>query len=134
MPFLSKLSQKTTMIFIIAVIFLFCTFLAYLKGSADAKESCTNKYEAQIAQERLVSASAVTSRLAEVQEENRKLREEYAELNRRISEGVFKTTETVYRTVEKAVEKPVYVQGSCTISYADVASVFDTVASAAGDN
>lgn len=134
MRFLSGLSQKVTVFFIIAVIFLFCTFLAYLKGSADAKEACTNRYEAQIAQEQLVRSNTVASKLAEIQERNRKLREEYAEINRQISEGVFNKTKTVYRTVEKAVEKPVYVEGDCTISYDDVARVFDAVASAAGDN
>ena len=122
------------MFFIVAVIFLFCTFLAYLKGSADAKEACTNRYEAQIAQEQLVRSNTVASKLAEIQERNRKLREDYAEINRQISEGVFIRTETVYQTVEKAVEKPVYVEGNCTINYDDAARVFDAVASAAGDN
>ena len=134
MSFFSSLSQKATLIIITAVIFLFCTFLAYFKGSADAKEACTNRYEAQIAQEQLVRSNTVASKLAEIRERNSKLREEYAKINRQISEGVFNKTEIVYHTVEKSVEKPVYVQGSCAISYADVARVFDTVAAAAGDN
>lgn len=128
------LKTRLVVLSIVIVSFMFCTSVAYFKGSADAKEACTNKYEAQIARERYVRMTALGDRLTKLHDDNRKLREEYAELNRQISEGVFRTTETVYRTVEKAVEKPVYVQGDCSISYDDVALVFDAVATATGNN
>ena len=131
---MSWLKTNITLFGIFVVISTFLGAASYFKGRADAREACTNKYEAQIAKERLATMNAVGTKLAQIHSDNRKLRLEYEELNRQISEGVFTRTETIYRTVEKAVEKPVYVEGECSIDYDGVASVFDTVASAATDN
>lgn len=129
-----RLKTNITFLGIFLVISTFLVATSYFKGRADAREACTNKYEAQIARERIAAMNAIGAKLTQVHSENRKLRLEYEELNRQISEGVFTKTETIYRTVEKAVEKPVYVEGECSIDYAGVASVFDAIASAATDN
>jgi hypothetical protein len=125
---------RLTLFGIFFAILTFSVAMAYFKGRSDGTETCTAKYEAQIAQERNTALTAVTNRLTEIDENNRLLRSEYQELNRQISAGVFTKIVTVREVVEKAVEKPVFVQGDCRIDYDGVARVFDAVATAASDN
>jgi biopolymer transport protein ExbD len=128
------LKTRLTLYGIFLVILTFSSAMAYFKGRSDGTETCTAKYEAQIAQERNTALTAVTNRLTEIDENNKLLRSEYQELNRQISAGVFTKVVTVREVVEKAVEKPVFVQGDCRIDYDGVARVFDAVATAASDN
>lgn len=123
-----------TLLGIFTVILTFSVGMAYFKGRTDGTETCTAKYEARIEAEKNAALTAVNTRLTEIEETNRLLRAEYQELNRQISAGVFTRTVTVYEIVEKAIEKPVLVQGDCRIDYDGVARVFDAVATAASDN
>lgn len=122
------------MLGIFLVTLTFSSVVAYFKGRSDGTETCTAKYEAQIAQERNVALTTVNERLTAIDVQNKLLRSEYQELNRQISAGVFTKIVTVREVVEKAVEKPVFVQGDCRIDYDGVARVFDAVATAASDN
>jgi hypothetical protein len=113
------------MLGIFAAVLAFCVAVSYFRGlstgEAHGKAACEARYE----KEKVQGFQAVSRRLVELNKRNAELVAQWEEQNRLTSAALGRKVENTYKVVEKIVEKPVVVRGSCHIDYAVVGMLND---------
>ena len=110
-----------------AAICVAATVIAYFTGRDHGADSC----EARYTKRDNVQHQEVITRLLEIEKQNALNAQRWEQENAAKDAAVETDIKTVYRELEKVVEKPVLVEGPCDFQYADAARVFDNAARAA---
>lgn len=103
---------------------------SYITGRGHGGDACEARYEKRdSAQHKEVIAELIT-----INKQNAALAKKWDAENTETNSSVSEEIRVVYRTLEKVVEVPVFVQGPCAIDHAGAARVFDDATRAAFGN